>query len=373
MTAPRPIGRAAGISVFPGFGPPLDEIVDYVQRAARLGFREVFTSLHLPETEWETVAAGVQAVAAETRRLDLRLTADISHVTFDHCSASPIDLAPLVALGLDRVRPDYGFSLGELAAMAGNDLGLGVVLNAGRLDADELAALAGRGAALEGVPACHNYYPRPESGLSLPLVAARGDDLHRLGLTVWAFVASQDGRRGPAFEGLPTVEEHRSRPAHLAAESLFASHGVDVVLFGDAPASQRELEHVAETVSRHHVRLRLEMAEGVSTLERETVGGVREVWDLAPRLVRASNDTVYHREREIEPRPPAARPAYSVTIDNRAYGRFAGGLNVCLVDLPPDPRVNVIGRIVAEDQSSVDCLRIGDQFELARADAATTG
>lgn len=45
------------------------------------------------------------------------------------------------------------------------------------------------------------------------------------------------------------------------------------------------------------------------------------------------------------------------------YQRYAGELQITLVDLPPDPRVNVIGTIVEEDLPLLEYIGVKEGYK----------
>src|SRR5699024_11291014 len=59
------------------------------------------------------------------------------------------------------------------------------------------------------IEAWHNYYPRPETGLDKLEFINMNKWLKEKGITVMAFVPGEGDLRGPLFEGLPTLEDHR--------------------------------------------------------------------------------------------------------------------------------------------------------------------
>ncbi len=93
-------------------------------------------------------------------------------------------------------------------------------------------------------------------------------------------------------------------------------------------------------------------------------GGVHENrLDPAEMAIRSSVSRRYAQQgADVPPRGAVDRPAYSVTVDNRNYMRYSGELQVTLVDLPADPRVNVVGRVVEDDRPLVDMLGPGSRF-----------
>ncbi|MGG3924217.1 DUF871 domain-containing protein, partial [Geobacillus thermodenitrificans] len=64
--------------------------------------------------------------------------------------------------------------------------------------------------------------------------------------------------------------------------------------------------------------------------------------------------------------PAAPRRTGSITIDNERYGRYAGELQITLVDLPADDRVNVIGQVIEEDMPLLRYIHGGRRFCLIR-------
>ncbi len=66
----------------------------------------------------------------------------------------------------------------------------------------------------------------------------------------------------------------------------------------------------------------------------------------------------------IELEQTEARPVGTVTIDNEKYGRYMGEIQVTLVDLPKDEKVNTITRIIEKDQTILPLIKAGNQFTL---------
>lgn len=51
-------------------------------------------------------------------------------------------------------------------------------------------------------------------------------------------------------------------------------------------------------------------------------------------------------------------------MDNDAYGRYRGEIQICRRDLEADHRVNVIGRVIVEDIPLLSLLKPGQSIEL---------
>ena len=355
--------RRFGVCVFAGVEEhPLAEALPYLDAALLRGATLVMTSLHLPEMDLRRAADECRQIAERTRAANAMFLADVSPRALDMLGATPADLSTLASMGLDGVRPDYGFSPADLAAIAlGRQLAL--VLNATDTEERVLATLADRGCALAGTWAFHNYYPRPETGIDLATVIQRGAVLRRHGLQIAAFAASHGRRRGPVFGGLPSVEDLREIPCAAAAEVLFATHAVDAVLLGDPSLDIAETDRLASVSEREVVQIRAERDGTASRQEQEVMEAVHRCWSVAPYLVRTGNPAARSPAPAIPRRNTVDRPAYSITIDNDQYSRFAGTLHVTRRALPADDRVNRVGRVRPADRILVDLLQPGDRFQ----------
>ncbi len=355
--------REFGICVFVGTELPIADQLEFLREALRRGCRLVMTSLHLPEMDLERARGECVAVAAETRAAGAFFFGDISMRTLAHFGSTPHNLRRLASLGLDGVRPDYGFDADELAGIAlGGHLAL--VLNASDVRQAILDTLAARSCPLAGAWAIHNYFPRPETGISLKRLIATARDLKPYGLRIGAFVASRRVRRGPLYEGLPTIEDFRCAPCGDAAKMLYASHAVDAVMLADPSLDVTELADLQAAAGRNVVQIRARRTGLPSEAERQVMEAIHTCWGLSDALVRTGNPTLVTAADRVAPRNVVPRPAYSITIDNERYPRFAGTLHVTRQDLPADPRVNLVGVIEPADRPLVELLEPGDQFQL---------
>ena len=365
--------RTLGVSIYPGLPGAEVDVPRYLETAAALGYREVFTSLHIPESSTGSAAGALAGVARVARALGMSVWADIAPPALASLGATPSDLGPLAALGLTAIRVDYGYDPEAIAAMTRNPYGLEIVLNASTVRPGELEQILAAGARPERIAACHNFYPRPETGLSPAWFRQTSAVFTARGLRVAAFIPSRAGRRPPLYEGLPTLERHRHLdPARAAAEFLALGH-VHTLFFGDPGATEEELASVRDVWLGDGVPLRVCLAPGVSPEERAILlGGVHvNRDDPAEAVIRSTGSRAYAaRGPAIAPREPRPRPRGTVTIDNARYLRYSGELQITLRDLPPDPRVNVVGRVVEEDRPLLEYLGPGARFRFIPVPAA---
>ncbi|HEY8487480.1 MAG TPA: MupG family TIM beta-alpha barrel fold protein [Thermaerobacter sp.] len=370
--------RSLGIAIYPGYGAEGTEvaITRLMEEAARHGYTEVFTSLHLPEAPAAATAEALARLAARARPLGLRLWADVAPPALAALGATPDDLKPLADLGLSALRVDYGYDAAAIATMSRNPYGLDVVLNASTLRSADLNRILAAGAQPERLVACHNFYPRPETGLSIWWVHHLSSALAARGIRVAAFVPSQHGRRGPLFAGLPTVERHRSVPPDRAATELLALGCIHTLFFGDPGPSTDEMDAVRAVWMGDGIPLRIRLHPDLTAVERAIVEGTVHAnrMDAAEAVVRSTTSRApAGPATAIPPRPAEPRPRGTVTVDNDRYLRYAGELQVTLRDLPPDERVNVVGWVVPDDLHLLDFLGPGARFRLVVVDGRNGG
>ncbi len=221
-----------GISLY--FSSGFEANTALVARAADAGVRFAFTSLHIPEETCDDYAREARRMIALCRDAGLSLIADVSPVTLQKLGVSRLE--DLLDLGIEYVRLDFGFDAARTVELSRT---FHVVFNASTLSERDVAAWRAAGADLSRFCACHNFYPKPLTGLDIADVARTNARLKALGFTVMSFVPGDAELRGPLCAGLPTVEAHRGhRGEELALDALelFAADS-DVVMLGDPGAS----------------------------------------------------------------------------------------------------------------------------------------
>lgn len=353
-----------GISAYWGIGEQLNETLSYLKLARHYGYSRLFTSLQIPEAN--AALDDLQKFTVSAAELGYQVTADISAKTLQQFGATATDLKPLAKLGLTTLRLDDGFSAEQIATLTrcGD---WQIELNASTITDDVLTTLKQSKAKFNRLCACHNYYPRPETGLSFSLFASRCELLHSYGIPVFAFIPSHTTPRAPLFAGLPTLEKHRSLPAVLAAKELMATHLVDGLLFGDPLTSETELAAVA-ALDPNSLELTVTLRPNLSPEERKILFSAHTNRDDPGEHVARSREARKICKATIPLRtPPEPRLIGAVTIDNEAYLRYWGELQVVLAPLPPDPRVNVVAQINDEEQFLLSYLTPGAAFHFKEA------
>ncbi|GAJ41560.1 DUF871 domain-containing protein [Saccharococcus caldoxylosilyticus] len=346
------------------FSEPLEQIEKKFQQASAYGCTELFTSLHIPEDDLDKYHQKLPRIGELAKRCGVGVVADVTPSSLTKLGISGERLSALRGWGISGLRLDDGFSMKEAAHYSHQ---IKVVLNASTLterECDELVACSANWGRIE---AWHNFYPRPETGLSKETVIQKNQILRRKGIrTIAAFIPGNKEKRGPLHQGLPTLEAHRHMDPLCAYAELVRDCDVDKVFIGDFSMTDDALMRIKE-FQDGIIPLRyrplaiydwLALVETVHTNRRD-----------------AARDVIRSTESRLSLAWPddALRPAYmiprekgSVTIDNNQYGRYAGELQITLTDLPANEKVNVVGRIMEDDLPLLAYVGGGQCFRLMR-------
>lgn len=349
-----------GFSVFLHDG-VTERMLFYMKRMVESGFKGIFTSIHIPEDDDSKYYAGLQKLGSFAREHQVDLVVDISGSALEKIGISFSDLSPLREVGITGIRIDYGISM-ELVAQASREIK--IALNASTISPENLDALKQYRANFANMEAWHNYYPRPETGLGKKAFAQQNLRLKEAGFRVMAFVPGDGEKRGPLFEGLPTLEKHRHARPLAAALELLAECQVDKVFIGDPSITDESMEQFAYLMERGGLLLHASPAsdsfEGRSPILTDEHSNRMD----AARDVIRSQEARLLKQLPIAPHNTVERPLGSVTVDNEDYGRYAGELQITLKDLPKDERVNVLGRVRKSDRPLLAYCKPGQTFKI---------
>ena len=317
----------------------------------------VFLSLHISEEFDDTFCARAEKTCHALADMGFRIIADVSVKTVKQFGCA--DLTELAEkLRLWALRIDYGFSRQEIEAMAEK---MPIVLNASTTTAEDAAAIAAKG---NPVMAMHNFYPRPETGLDEDYLRETTENLRQAGLQVLAFIPGDTQKRGPVFEGLPTLEAHRNILPSAAFADLVLNYGMEEIFVGDPGLSEKETE-----------RIHRFCREGILSIPCQIHEDWHHLYDQvftcridSPKwLVRFQESRIYSCQGQItEPCNCVQRTEGSLTIDNIRYGRYSGEIMLIRSDLPADDRVNVIGQVPDNALLLLSLIGRGTKFTLVK-------
>ncbi|XJZ27045.1 MupG family TIM beta-alpha barrel fold protein [Bacillota bacterium Lsc_1132] len=330
-----------GISFY--LNDPLAE--DRIALAGRHGVKRAFTSLHIPEESGD-LAVRAKKLLQAAKDSGIEVYADVSARTPAHLGVE--SLYSLKSLGVAGLRLDDFFDHEMILGLAKN---FKLALNASILFEDDLLQLLDGGLQPEQLIAWHNFYPRRETGLEDGFFAVQNELFKRFGITVCAYIPGDGEKRGPLFEGLPTLEKHRGVDPFAAALELYHA-GVTDVYVGDPEVSEGLLDRLIAYDRERVVPLRVESdLKGEFRLRPDFARDVLRVMDTRSSMA-------------VPPSYTAARLRGTITMDNDRYGRYRGEVQITLTDLPADDRVNVIGKIIEVDLPLLSFIQPGHKIKL---------
>lgn len=341
---------------------PLEENIAYINKMAKLGIKEVFTSLQVPE-EGDLDQFSIKKIAETCYENGLNLVADISPNTLKKFNINKNEMLEFFEkLGLTGVRLDYGFTSKEIKAISEKML---IVLNASTLTEEIIKEYQEVELDFSRVKICHNYYPRKETGLDKNFFINKNKWLKSLGFIVSAFVAGDGVLRGPIYSGLPTIEDHRFRTPFSAYLDLLQNCDVDEVYIGDIDIKDSSYKQFEEYLNHKKVLLHCSITITDSNLLKRLNIEHTNRKDVARDCIRSSKSRIIEFEdNEIIPENTIFRKKGSITIDNELYGRYMGEIQITKADLKEDEKVNVLGEIHEKDLELLNYIGSGTEFKL---------
>ena len=350
--------REIGISVYPNFY-PLDQIKDYLEKAKSLGFKKAFVSLILNNHGFE----GAINVNADTwnelfsycKELNMTVSADMNDEVFSELGCTLNDLTALQNMGITRLRIDGGFTSIEVALLSKNKQGIQIEVNASMSSSNnqngnalrecrEFLETIEREGNIGQLTACHNFFPLPDTALSLEDIRSINNMFALFGVPVGGFVASQLSPKDLHHlgHGVCTIEKHRFFPSHIAMLELFAN-GFNDVLIGDSFADFSELKEMARCYKQDYIEIPVVFNQYVPEQTKVKISEqvlISRV-DQPANLIRAT-DT---RGMEVPHCYCAPRVKYTVSILNNRSAQYEGEVQISLKDLGQSVEHNVIGFI----------------------------
>ena len=297
----------------------------------------VFTSLHMKEEMSDPEAYRQKAfeILQFLKEKGFFIIGDVSPITLEVFNASSLEHF-IELTNIDCLRLDYGFSNEELLSLAER---YPVCFNASTVKPDVVRKLKELNTP---VYACHNFYPRPETGLDDEQFCEINEDLFDLDIHTMAFIPGKDKRK-PIFEGLPTLERHRNLPAYVAFLDLIIKEKINTVLVGDLTIDELDQEWIDHYLTYQEITIPVTFRSEYHHLYNK-VFTIRS--DSPLSLLRLTESRLMKWDKRLLlPSTQFERPIGTITVDNTGFGRYQGEIQILRVDRPKDPRINVIGQV----------------------------
>ncbi|MEG0854067.1 MAG: MupG family TIM beta-alpha barrel fold protein, partial [Angelakisella sp.] len=307
-----------------------------------------FTSLHIPEERVDDYGVQVKNLLNMCRANGLSLIVDVGPRTLEKLGYS--SFLDLKQTSVSHLRVDYGFSYQQIVDLSKD---FNIVFNASTMLEQDIRELQKLHADFSRFSACHNFYPKPLTGLSLQKTRRINENLKRLGISTMGFVPGDGETRGPLCEGLPTVEEHRGGDVLLNLLQLQKSCLTDVCLIGDIDLSESSWNRLEE-LTQNYVSLKADILPQYAYIKGQIH---HDRPDSSEYVIRSQESRTYASQGKLfSPEPLLPRPKGSIFIGNEGYLRYSGELEIARCDLSPESRVNVIGHVQESDLLYLDYI-----------------
>lgn len=323
-----------GISIY--LGTNLDKNIEILRKAKAAKVFYAFTSLQIPEENIDDYERETKKLLEKCKEFGIQLIADASPETVKKLSCNTIE--ELETWGITSIRLDYGYSPKEIAKLS---KAFQIVLNASTITAKDIQDWKNVKADLSRFIACHNYYPKEYTGLSIERVREINESLKMEGIQTMAFVPGNMTMRGPLFAGLPTVEAHRFSKNDIVLNILemYSDAKCDKVMVGDVDISVEAWKNI-EMLNQDVIDIKVVLDEKYdfvsSVIHHDRV-------DSSNFIFRSVESRMF--KNRIQPENCAERKKGSICISNSKYLRYEGEIEIARRDLPQDERVNVIGHV----------------------------
>lgn len=346
-----------GVVKMHGFSIYLGQSIDksYIRRMVDLGYTTIFTSVQIPEDNENTKYRYLGELLDYLSNDQLTYMIDINPSLLNQ---SFYQFLKQYQQAHFIIRVDHSTSIDIVNEIIEN--GFQCCLNASIVSEQLLQQLYTQLNDFSYICYCHNYYPRPDTGLTTDFVNAQNKLILKFNpnANIYGFIVGTT-KRGPLYRGLPTLE--CSRYMHpLKSAQLLLDQSVNHIMVGDTQITQRYAHKLISLLTQRHFTLSITLKD----LQVESILSKRHSVRIDnPANVLRSQEARHYCQSDIKPQFNHIRKTGAITIDNQLNGRYQGELQIIKTDLQPHEHINVVGQIIDDDIPLIDCLRPNDTFE----------
>lgn len=356
--------KQLGISIYP-FHATLEENKNYIELAAKYGYKRVFTCLLSVDGDKEVILKEFKDTIEHANNFGMEVMVDVAPSIFSKLNISYEDLSFFKEIGATGVRLDLGFSGNEESIMTFNEYGLLVEINMSQ-DTNYVNTIMDFMPNKEKLVGCHNFYPHRYTGLSREHFRSCNKRFKGFALTTAAFVTSQTGTFGPwpVNDGLCTLEEHRDLPIEVQGRELF-NEGIDVVIISNCFPIEEELKRLAD-VNKEMLELECEVYDGVGSVEKDIIEKELHYQrgDVGEYVVRSTQSRVKYKGTHFELFNPVDIKKGDVLIESSLYGQYAGELHIARKDMKNSGKTSVVGKIDPNYMGLLDSIKPWQKFKI---------
>ncbi|KAF5279609.1 hypothetical protein FQR65_LT15357 [Abscondita terminalis] len=281
--------RKIGISIYPEQS-NFESDKKYLDLAKKLGYEVMFTSvLHfvtLPDAKNR-----MEAVLKSTKyakEIGFYTIVDVEYESLNLLGMSVTNLDKCIEYGIDCIRLDSPSLPKEIADVTHNKAGIDVQLNMSLNDSLIYNVIDFK-PVMSRLKGCHNFYPLEDTGLPFNFFKECNKKFLENRLETAAFVGSHN--------------EQRFLSVKSQGKMLFYSNEIDVVLFGNAYATEEELKELAE-INRYEITFDIDLDPKITELEKRVLTDMDHFrrGDITDVFIRSTFSRVKFKNDIIKPK-----------------------------------------------------------------------
>ena len=157
----------------------------YLALAKSKDCKEIFTSAHLPEYTLKEQLRFLAILVKQVHRFRMEISVDFGGGSIMEILQDPFTCEAIASLQLDAMRLDYGCNADIMEALH-KQTGISTfILNASILQEKELLPYLEKAKEHQiQIKACHNFYPREDTGLDMDFMISQYQLFHKYGIPV---------------------------------------------------------------------------------------------------------------------------------------------------------------------------------------------
>lgn len=359
-----------GISFYPN-KESIDSIKDYINRAASYGFNYAFTSLLMTDDDINKTIESFREAVQYAKKKGFYVTLDVNPGIFDILGVSYKNLSFFKELGANAIRLDSNFDGLVESLISFDNADIDIVLNISN-DTGNINNILTYEPNLRHLKGCHNFYPQTYTGLDLDYFLRCSKKYKAMGLSTGAFINSQIGQDGPHpyNDGLPTLEIHRNMNIKTQVKHLVATGLIDDIIIGNAFASDRELQEVAN-VMIDQLQFSIIPEKHLSNIEHFILFDKQHFnrGDINSYSIRSTFVKLEVQKNSINPNntPDILFPG-DITIGNSNFAQYEGELNIVKQKmLNRNHYKNLVGKVTEDECFLIDYIKPWKKFRFEEA------
>lgn len=339
----------------------------YVKLASAYGFNKLFTSIHLPEIDLRKQIDTFVFLNDLACKYDFELIVDVAGNSLINILDTKELFYKVKSIKPFIMRLDCNYDLDTVSKFVNSIDIKGFMINASTFnETDAIKQVEQLRSINKNVFACHNFYPRKQTGLDEEFAFKQDAIFNKLNVDVYYCLPSRQNLRGPLNEGLPTIEEHRNKDVHYCALELINKYHCDNILFSDEFYLEDEFKAFDDVENI-----------GVIPIKIHLLSDKYDKIVLQTHIFRYDSNSLFLRSlssrkmaefsNKIGEDNCDIRTRGAITIDNELYLRYSGELQVVLKDSEADERVNVVGYIDEDELKKLEYYRQGYKYLFVRS------